>query len=120
MQMKNRGKINLVFDFIMLLTILALFIIKGQFHETLAYTLGAMVILHIALHWKQIKALFLQLVPQKKYRYITGFLAVAAVASILTMPLYIQTNDRGHGGEFGQHRFQQNGEFNPGGNQSDD
>jgi len=113
--MKSRGKINLVLDFLMFLIILAVFFVKGEFHETLAYTLGAMLILHLVLHWSQIKALYFQLIPQKKYQYLCGALAVAAIAAILTMPLYVTTNDRGPGGEFGQHNY---GDFGPQGNQN--
>ncbi|HPT69077.1 MAG TPA: hypothetical protein PKW50_02950 [Syntrophomonas sp.] len=115
--MKNNGKINLVLDFVMFLFILAIFFVKGEFHEALAYILGAMLILHLVLHWKQIKVLYCQLIPQQKYRYLAGIVAVASIAAILTMPLYVTTDEHGPGGEFGQHRFQQNVDFGPQGNQ---
>ncbi|MBP1761164.1 MAG: hypothetical protein H6Q64_706 [Firmicutes bacterium] len=113
--MKSRGKINLILDFVMFLIILAIFFVKGEFHEALAYTLGAMLIFHLVLHWKQVKVLFNQLIPQRKYQYLCGALAVAAVVAILTMPLYITTNDRGPGGEFGRHNYE---DFGPRGNQN--
>ncbi len=106
--MRNNGKINIVLDFMMLLTMLAIFFVKGEFHEMLAYTLGAMLIAHIVLHWKQIKVLLRQLIPQRKYQYLGALLAAAAITAIVTMPLYIPMDGPGHGGEGSQHRYQQN------------
>lgn len=51
--MKNRSKCNTVLDMVLFLVMLAVFCIKGQYHEPLAYTLGALVTLHIVWHWKQ-------------------------------------------------------------------
>lgn len=55
--MKNKAKINVVLDLLMFMVMLAIFCIKGEIHETLAYTIGSLLILHIALHWQQIKVL---------------------------------------------------------------
>lgn len=55
--MKNKGKINVVLDMLMFAVMLAIFCVKGEIHEALAYTIGSMLILHIVLHWPQIKAL---------------------------------------------------------------
>jgi hypothetical protein len=56
--MRRKGKFNTVLDIILLLVMLAVFCIKGQYHESLAYTLGALVTLHIVWHWKQYRIMF--------------------------------------------------------------
>ncbi len=100
--MKNKGKINIVLDFIMFLAMLGLFFVKGEFHETLAYTVGSLIILHIILHWQQIKALFRQLLPSTSQQVMGIILIIVLVVGILTMPIYLpNTGKRGHG-EFGR------------------
>lgn len=96
--MKNRGKTNLILDFLMFLAMLAIFCVKGETHETLAYTVGGLIILHIVLHWKQIKVLYRQLIPQTRYQYLAGLVAAAAIAAVLTMPLYVTSDG------YGEHR----------------
>lgn len=91
--MKNRNKTNLILDFLMFLTMLAIFCVKGEIHEILAYTIGGLVVLHLVLHWKQMKVMFKQLIPQTNYQYLAGILAVAAIAAVLTMPLYISQDE---------------------------
>ena len=97
--MKNRGKVNLILNLIMFITMLTLFCVKGEIHETLAYTLGGLLILHIVLHWKQIKVLYRQLIPQIRYQYLVGFLAAAAIVAVLTMPLYVNGDSQGYNGD---------------------
>jgi len=98
---KNRGKINIVLDFIMLLVILGLFFVKGEIHETLAYTLGGMLILHIVLHWQMIKVLYRQLLPEPSQRVAGGVIMAALIVGVLTMPIYLPaTGERNHG-EYG-------------------
>jgi len=46
---------------------------------------------------------------------LAGIVAVASIAAILTMPLYVTTDEHGPGGEFGQHNY---GDFSPRGNQN--
>jgi len=99
--MKNRNKTNLILDFLMFLTMLAIFCVKGEIHEALAYTIGALVVVHLVLHWKQIKVMFKQLIPQTSYQYMAGILALAAIAAVLAMPLYISQDGSGDFGERG-------------------
>lgn len=51
--MKNRNKFNVILDMIIFIVMLAVYCIKGQYHEPLAYTIGSLTTLHIALHWRQ-------------------------------------------------------------------
>jgi len=99
--LKNKGKINIVLDFLMLLVMLAIFCVKGEFHEALAYTLGGMLILHIVLHWQQIKALYRQLLPEVGYQRLGAVLIGILVITILTMPLYLTTTGPGEEGHHG-------------------
>ena len=110
--MKNKGKFNLILDFTMFLFILAIFCVKGEIHETLAYTLGGLLILHIVLHWKQIKVLYRQLIPQSRYQYLFGFLAVAAIVAVLTMPLYVTVDSQGYNGN--DHGYNGDGRYEQG------
>lgn len=117
--MKNRGKFNLVVDFTMFLFILAIFSVKGGIHEALAYTLGGLLILHIVLHWKQIKVLYRQLIPQSRYQYLFGFLAAAAVVAVLTMSLHVNGdghgyNRNGHGNNGYGHGYYGDGQYEQG------
>jgi len=60
--MKNKSKINVVLDLLMFLIMLAIFCVKGELHEGLAYTIGGLLILHIVLHWQQFKVMFGKLI----------------------------------------------------------
>jgi hypothetical protein len=51
--MKNKGKFNVILDIILFVVILAIFCIKGQYHELLAYTIGGLAALHLLLHLQQ-------------------------------------------------------------------
>lgn len=99
--MKNKGKINIVLDLVMLLVMMGLFFVKGESHETLAYSLGGLLILHIVLHWKQIKAMYRQLLPKTSHQIVGGAVIVALIAAVLTMPLYLPGSVEGNRGEFG-------------------
>ncbi|MGE5390020.1 MAG: hypothetical protein ACM3PE_03040 [Deltaproteobacteria bacterium] len=99
--MKNKGKINLVLDLVMFLGMLGLFFVKGEFHETLAYTLGGLLILHIVLHWQQIKVMYRQLLPETSHQVLGGAVVVALIAAILTMPIYLPATGEGNRGAFG-------------------
>lgn len=109
--MKNRGKINLILDLLMFLLMLAIFFVKGEFHETLAYTMGGLLILHIGLHWQQFTVMFRKFIPEMKVRYLVITLLAAAVVAILTMPLYLNLEGEGREGHhepppgYSDHRF---------------
>jgi len=80
---------------------LGLFFVKGESHETLAYTVGTLLIVHIVLHWQQIKVLYRQLLPESSQRVVGGVVITALIIAILTMPMYLPgTGERGHG-EYG-------------------
>lgn len=99
--MKNKGKINLILDLLMFLVMLAIFFVKGEFHETLAYTIGALLILHIVLHWKQFMAMYRKCIPESNIRNLVSFLIAAAIIAIVTMPLYLNTEGAGRGEHHG-------------------
>jgi len=100
--MKNRGKINIVLDFIIFLGMLGLFFVKGESHETLAYTVGSLLIVHIVLHWQQIKALYRQLLPESSQRVAGGVVITALIIAILTLPMYLPSAGEGNrGGKYG-------------------
>ncbi|WP_157048990.1 hypothetical protein [Syntrophomonas palmitatica] len=100
--MKNKGKFNIILDFLMFLVMLGLFFVKGEYHETLAYTVGGLIVLHIILHWPQIKALYRQLLPSTTQQILGIILIVVLAVGIITMPMYLpNAGERGHG-EFGR------------------
>lgn len=55
--MKSGSKRNVILDLILLVVMLAVFCIKGQFHKPLAFTIGILVALHILWHGKQYRAM---------------------------------------------------------------
>lgn len=105
---KTRNKVNIVLDMIMVLIILPIFMVKGAYHETLGYTLGAVVILHIILHWNQIKVMFRQLVPEPKARVVGVVMFVALVAFVLSLPAVLPNNGM-DGRRGGPERYTQDG-----------
>ncbi|MEN6324739.1 MAG: hypothetical protein ABFD18_00810 [Syntrophomonas sp.] len=105
--MLKKGNTNAILDLIMALVMLGLFNIKGGLHETLAYSIGGLVILHIVWHWQQFKVMYRRLIPEVRYQRLVAALTGALIIGILTMPLYLDTGSykhmEGHGphGEFG-------------------
>lgn len=99
--MKNKGKINVVLDLLMFLMMLAIFCVKGDLHETLAYTIGGLLILHIVLHWQQFQAMYRKLIPEPRYQHLAAILTAVAIIAILTMPLYLTVDDPRPNGHFG-------------------
>lgn len=85
----KKKDLNTILDIIIFLLMLCLFFMKGGLHETLAYTLGILIIVHIALHWKQFKALYAQLIPGSANQILTAVIISLLVAGILTSPLYL-------------------------------
>lgn len=103
----SKNKINTILDLVLFMMIISMFIIKGGLHESIAYILGLLLILHVVLHWQQFKALYRQLIPNPVYQKIVAVLVGGMLVALLTMPLYLQVNDKGHNGrppEFGQYR----------------
>lgn len=97
---KNRsGSRNIVLDLAMFLVMLSLFFVKDNLHETLAYIMGILMIIHFVWHWKQFKTLYNILIPKTVYRYLVGVLTAVLLAAVLTAPLYLTIDKRvGHGG----------------------
>ncbi len=105
--MKNKGKINVVLDLLIFLVMLAIFCVKGDLHETLAYTLGGLLILHIVLHWQQFKAMYRNLIPEARYQNLVAGLTVMAIIAILTMPLYLTVDGPGDNDRHGPPAYSQ-------------
>lgn len=94
---KNIGNKNVILDILMFLAMLALFIIEGGVHETLAWTIGLLSLVHIVWHWKQFKIMYCQLLPDTYYRYLVGALTVVLLAAVLAAPTYLTIGETGHG-----------------------
>ncbi|MDD3270368.1 MAG: hypothetical protein PHX14_13700 [Syntrophomonadaceae bacterium] len=108
--MLKKGKMNSILDLIMALVMIGLFNIKGDLHETLAYSIGGLVIIHIVLHWQQFKVMYCRLIPEVHYQRLVAMLTVALVIAILTMPLYLDMGGIEHKEGYGHH-----GDFGPSG-----
>lgn len=91
----KKGNYNAMLDLGMFAVMLAIFCVKGEIHEILAYTIGILAIIHIALHWKQFKAMYRHLLPEAGNRYVVTALTAILTVAILTAPLYITTGDMG-------------------------
>lgn len=107
--MLKKSNSNAILDIIMALVMLGLFNIKGGLHETLAYLIGGLVILHIVWHWQQFKVMYRRLIPEVRYQRLVAVLAGILVVAILTAPLYMDVGSyehmegQGRPGEFGPH-----------------
>ncbi|MEN6350625.1 MAG: hypothetical protein ABFD08_14665 [Syntrophomonas sp.] len=101
--MLKKGHTNAILDIIMFLVMLALFNIKGDWHETLAYIIGGSAIVHIVLHWQQFRVMYRRLIPQVKYQRMVAVLTGALVIAILTAPLYLDVGRPGHMEGGGRH-----------------
>lgn len=95
----KKKDVNTVLDIVIFLLMLALFFMKGDLHETLAYTLGVLIIAHIVLHWKQFKGLYTQLIPGATYQILTAAVISVLVVGILTAPLYLSGAREGPHGD---------------------
>lgn len=98
---KNKVNSNTILDIVLFLVMLAIFCIKGGLHETLAYTSGGLVLMHIGLHWQQYKVLYSRLIPEIKYQRLIAIFTGIIVVAILTMPLYLTVDGPGQSGDFG-------------------
>ncbi|MEN6462227.1 MAG: hypothetical protein ABFC94_12765 [Syntrophomonas sp.] len=99
--MKNKGKVNVILDIVMFLVMLSIFCVKGNLHETFAYTIGGLVIIHLVLHWEQFTAMYRKLIPEARYQRLVAVLAGVLVIAILTAPLYWTVDRPGQNGNFG-------------------
>lgn len=94
--MLKKGNHNAILDLIMALIMLGLFNIKGGLHETLAYTIGGLLIVHIVWHWQQFKVMYRRLIPEVRYQRLVAALTGILVIAILTMPLYMDLGEPQH------------------------
>ncbi len=95
---KNIGNNNIILDIVMFLVMLAIYFIKGDLHETLAYTIGGLLILHIVLHWQQFQVMYRRLIPEVRYQQLVAIFTGVLVVVILTMPLYMKVDGPGQNG----------------------
>lgn len=94
--MFKKGNSNAILDIIMALVMLGLFNIKGELHETLAYLIGGLLILHIVWHWQQFKVMYRRLIPEVRYQRLVAVLTGILAVAILTAPLYMDLGGYGH------------------------
>jgi hypothetical protein len=97
----DKGRNNAILDIIMFAALLSLFAVKGDVHETLAYTTGFLVIIHVVWHWRQFTVMYRRLIPEVKYQRLVAVIASALIIAILTMPLYVTMGEPGHGNGYG-------------------
>lgn len=97
---KNIGHKNVILDILMFLVMLSLFIVEGNGHEILAWTIGVLSLVHVVWHWKQFKVMYCQLLPDTYCRYLVGGLTVVLLTAVLAAPSYLNIQDagKGHGG----------------------
>lgn len=100
---KNKWNRSTILDIVMFLVMLAIFCVEGELHETLAYTMGGLLILHIVLNWQRFKAMYRKLIPEAKYQHLAAVLTAVAIVAILTMPLYLTVDGPGPNGDFRPH-----------------
>ncbi len=91
----NKILINTILDIVLFVMMISIFTVKGELHETIAYTLGILMTFHVALHWKHFSSMYHQLIPESKYQKLAAILIGALVVGILATPLYLPNNDRG-------------------------
>jgi len=65
----------------------------GSLHLILGFVLFGLLVLHIILHWKQIKTMVIKLIPAKPLRIVlsSGFLVASAVLLLFAFIINIQT-----------------------------
>ncbi|MEQ8174104.1 MAG: hypothetical protein ABRQ26_03460 [Syntrophomonadaceae bacterium] len=97
---KNIGNKNVILDILMFLVMLSLFMVEGNIHEIMAWTIGVLSLVHVIWHWKQFKLMYCQLIPDTYYRYLVAALTVILLTAVLAAPNYltIQATGKGHGG----------------------
>lgn len=85
--MKLKSKFNLIIDVLMFLFLLPVFFGRGHFHEVFGWITGCLFIIHILLHWVQIKCLLSAWFPKKSIQILitTIFIVVSVIAVFLTM-----------------------------------
>ena len=105
----NIGTSSTILDILMFLVMLALFFMKGDLHETLAYTIGGLVILHIVLHWQQFKVMYCRLIPEARYQRLVAIFTGVLVVAILTMPLYMTVDGPGQNGGLSDRNYTERG-----------
>jgi hypothetical protein len=94
---KNANTTNLILDIILTLTIILIFSVKGDLHESFGYTLGLLVLAHIVLHWAQIKVMYRQLIPDTTVQVVSLAIFILLVASMFLIPgLLPQDDSRPH------------------------
>ena len=99
---KSKNHINIILDMIMTLVIIGIFLVKGDTHESFGYTLGILVTIHVILHWKQIKIMYCQMLPDSISQITVLVIFVFLLVSIFSLPgLMPQNEQRGHGGPGG-------------------
>jgi len=87
---------------IMTLVIVGIFLVKGGTHETLGYTLGILVTVHVILHWKQIKIMYCQMLPDSTIQITVLVIFVLLLVSLFSWPGLTPQNERhGPGGKGG-------------------
>ncbi|MGE5404269.1 MAG: hypothetical protein ACM3PP_04960 [Candidatus Saccharibacteria bacterium] len=89
----NKAKVNTVLDILLFIVLLGIYFVKGGMHETLGYTLGALMVLHVALHWKQFKAMYRHLIPKPGYQKLVAGLVGILVVAVIVGSSYLP-NDR--------------------------
>ena len=97
---QTKNNINIILDMIMTLVIVGIFLVKGSLHENFGYTLGILVTIHVILHWKQIKIMYCQLLPNSLTQ-ITGLVVFTLlIVSLFTLPAMMPQNERPYHGEY--------------------
>lgn len=87
--MKIKSQINLWVDLSMFLSIIPVFITKGEVHKIFAYWLGIMIFTHLVLHAKQFYSLVQVRIPLPKIRtiFISTFSVLCISIVLFSMAL---------------------------------
>ncbi|PKM76715.1 MAG: hypothetical protein CVU90_11060 [Firmicutes bacterium HGW-Firmicutes-15] len=88
--MKKEVRNNFILDAILFLLMMAMPVsANAELHGALGLILVSLVTLHIIWHWKQIKVLYRQFIPESRSRIIAAFVFGVLSISVLLMPLYL-------------------------------
>ena len=78
----------------------------GDLHLYLAFTLLALLVLHLILHWQQILGLFHRLVPDSRRRYRLALIFLLLSLLLIYFPFLITPDSTARGRGGGGHRSQ--------------
>ncbi|MGE5417944.1 MAG: hypothetical protein ACM3UZ_14495 [Acidobacteriota bacterium] len=109
----NKAKVNTALDILLFVVLLGIYFVKGGMHEALGYTLGALMVLHVTLHWKQFKAMYCHLIPRPVYQKLVAGLIGVLVVAVLVGSSYLPNDRESRPNSDGRPDHYQTDQWNP-------